>query len=383
MVACLGMNMALVCDWLPTFGGAEHVLASFGRIWPSAPRFTTVAKDDAKRSVRISDVRTSRLQLLYSLSHRHEWLLPFMPRAMEDIDLRGFDTIVSSSHAVGKGIVPPSSAVHICYCHTPMRYAWEMEEQYLNDFGLKGPLRGAIKRELKRLRRWDLSTARRVDTFVANSRETQARIRRIYGRDSIVITPPVEDRFFSCTLPEKQRTYFLAIGRLVPYKRFDLLISLANILNLPLMIAGVGREEQRLKSMAGPTVTFQGFVPDDELPPLYAHAKAVLFPQYEDAGIVPMEAQACGTPVIAYGKGGVLDSVIDGSTGILVSEQTVPAFAAAIERFSLREWPAPAIREHAQRFCEASFMRSMQTVIEDTRRAKGLPSHSHIRHSHV
>lgn len=367
------MRTALVCDWLPTFGGAEHVLSAFGRIWTNAPLYTTVASKDAIRAIGIADVRTTRLQHLFRISGRHEWLLPLMPRAIEDIDLSGFDVIVSSSHAVGKGIIPPSSSVHVCYCHTPMRYAWEMEEQYLNDFRIHGPLRWAMRRELKRLRRWDLATARRVDAFIANSYETQERIRRIYGRDAIVVPPPVEDRFFRVPLDHHPRSYYLAIGRLVPYKRFDLLIAVANALRLPLTIAGRGREEQRLRALAGPTVTFAGFVPDEALPSLYAGARALLFPQHEDAGIVPLEAQACGTPVIAYGRGGALDSVRDGSTGMLVSDQTVDAFVAAIRSFDGRAWSASAIREHARGFCEAAFAQSMREIVERTVRERRMP----------
>jgi glycosyltransferase involved in cell wall biosynthesis len=185
---------------------------------------------------------------------------------------------------------------------------------------------------LTRLRRWDLTTAKRVDVFIANSTTTQERIARTYARDSIVIPPPVDDRFFLHSIPttyplQPTPSSFLAIGRLVPYKRFDLLIQLANELHLPLMIAGRGQEEARLKKLAGPTVTFAGFVPDAELPALYARSKALLFPQYEDAGIVPLEAQACGTPVIAFAKGGALDSIVDGKTGIFFAEQSVEVSA--------------------------------------------------------
>ena len=281
-----------------------------------------------------------------------------MPLRVESFDFTGYDVVLSSSHAVGKGVIPPATAVHVCYCHTPMRYAWEMEAEYLTDFRIRWPLKAYVKKELKRLRRWDLSTAKRVDHFIANSSETQQRIRRIYGRDSVVIPPPVDDRFFSGPLRSpSSASYFLALGRLVPYKRFDLLIELANTLRLPLKIGGTGSDMERLKRLAGPTVEFLGFVPESDVPSLYANAECLLFPQVEDAGIVPLEAQACGVPVVAYGKGGVTDVVQDGVTGLLVKEQTVPAFAAAVAAARSRAWDHAAIREHAKRFTSASFRR--------------------------
>lgn len=359
------MKLSIVCDWLPTYGGAEHVIAALHRVWPKAPIHTTVINRSVIEALKAADVRPTWLQTLYRIVRKHQLLLPLMPRALEDIDFTGTDVIISSSHAVGKGIVPPSTAVHICYCHTPMRYAWEMEEAYLNDFRLKGWLRSRVKRELKRLRRWDLSTAKRVDWFIANSHETAGRIKRIYGRDSIVIPPPVDDLFFSLPVSSAtDRTSFIAVGRLVPYKRFDLLIELANKLNLDLLIVGTGQEESRLKAMAGPSITFAGYVPDPELPALYSKAKALLFPQYEDAGIVPLEAQACGTPVIAYGRGGVLDSVKDGISGIFVKDQSVEDFTQAIRIFGKKKWDHEAIRKHAERFSEKKFGERMREEIE-------------------
>jgi len=326
------------------------------RMWPDAPMYTSVYNAQRLQAISGADVRTvGKLQWLYRLLGRHQLLLPLLPRAMEDIDLRGYDVVLSSSHAVGKGIVPPPSAVHVCYCHTPMRYAWEMEAEYLQDFRLRGWMKKKAKQQLKRLRRWDLSTARRVDVFLANSSETQARIQRIYGRDSTIISPPVDDVFFHTPLGSKTPEYFLAVGRLVPYKRFDLLIELANAHSLPLWIGGTGQDETRLRALAGPTVRFLGFVPDADLPQLYAGAKAVFFPQVEDAGIVPLEAQASGTPLIAYAKGGVLDVVRDGVTGVLADAQTVPSFADAVQRLSAHTWDRSAIREHARRFSEEHF----------------------------
>ncbi|MDO8649615.1 MAG: glycosyltransferase [Candidatus Peregrinibacteria bacterium] len=359
------MRIAIVADWLPVFAGAEHSIAEWTAVWPQAPIFTTVARKRNIGPLGQKDIHTSRLQKWFRLLRRHEVLLPAMPRAVEDIDLRGFDVILSSSHAVGKGIIPPANAVHVCYCHTPMRYAWEMEDPYLDDFRVPQFLRPLIRRQLKKLRRWDLSTAKRVDVFLSNSTETQERIMRTYARESTVIPPPVSDRFLAeAIVPMEEREAYLAVGRLVPYKRFDLLIQLSNETHLPLTIIGTGQEEKRLREMAGPQVHFQGFVPDEALPKFYASAKALLFPQHEDAGIVPLEAQACGTPVIAYQRGGVRDTVKEGETGIFFAEQTVASLEEAIKRFDTLSFDPTAIREHAQTFSSASFRQRMQEEVE-------------------
>lgn len=360
------MQLAIVTDWLPVFAGAEHVIAEFHTLWPDAPIFTTLTNRNKIGPLRNADIRTTYLQLPYQLSGKHQWLLPWMPRAIETIDLRGFDTILSSSHAIGKGIVPPSSARHICYCHTPMRYAWEMEDDYLNDFKIPHFLRKAIKQKLKHIRRWDMTSAQRVDTFIANSTTIQERIQRIYNRDAIVIHPPVSERFFATPVTTSSKDYYLAIGRLVPYKRFDLLIETANRLQLPLKIAGSGQEFGRLKTLAGPTVEMLGFVPDDDLPKLYSNAKALLFPQFEDAGVVPLEAQACGTPVIAYGKGGVLDTVQPGETGLYFAEQTVESLQDAINQFETMTFDPSAISAFAAQFSATEFQKKISHVVSSS-----------------
>jgi len=359
------MQLAIVADWLTVFGGAEHAIAEFHRLWPQAPIFTTVTRRSRLGPLTDANIRTTPLQAWYRLLRHHQLLLPWMPRAVEDMDLRGFDVILSSSHAIAKGVIPPPTATHICYCHTPMRYAWEMEEEYLEDFRVPRFLRPTIRRQLKTLRRWDLQTAKRVDTFIANSTTTQERIARIYARESTVIPPPVDDHFFTTPLRRhEERKDFLAVGRLVPYKKFDLLIAVANRLQLPLTIVGRGQEEKRLRSLAGPTVTFRGFVPDAELSTLYAEARALLFPQEEDAGIVPLEAQACGTPVIAYGAGGALDSIRDGVTGLFFTEQTEASLTNAIRRFETMHFDSSTIREHARQFTASRFRERIAEIVK-------------------
>lgn len=361
------MRIALVADWLTVFGGAEHTIAELHALWPDAPLFTTVTHRDRIGPLAKADIRTTGLQTAGWLLRRHQPLLPWMPKAVERIDLRGYDIVLSSSHAIAKGVIPPSHAVHICYCHTPMRYAWAMEEEYLDAFGVPSMLRPFAKRMLKSLRRWDLSTAKRVDVFLANSSETQDRIRRIYGRESLVVSPPVHDRFFVSPLrPLTERTFALAVGRLVPYKRFDLLIALANARQLPLKIVGTGREHARLRSMAGPTIELLGYVPDDELPELYASARVLLFPQHEDAGIVPLEAMASGTPVVAYDRGGVRDTVVPDETGVLFPEQSVEHLSAAFDRALRLSFDPVRLREHARGFSAPRFRAKMREIVETT-----------------
>ena len=360
------MNVAITADWIMATGGAEQIIGAFADAFPGAPIFTTVAAEKRFGSLANADVQPSGLQRWYRLLKKHQPLLPWMPRAMESFDLRGYDAILSSSHAVGKGIVPPAGSVHVCYCHTPMRYAWFMEDDYLRDFNVPRVLWPLIKRKLHGLRAWDLATAKRVDVFLANSETTAKRIRDVYGRDSTVVHPPVDDRYFAAPLgAEGEAPYFLAVGRLVPYKRFDLLVDAANAAGFRLKIVGTGQDEDRLKKLAGPTVEFLGRAPDDALPELYANAKALLFPQEEDAGIVLLEAQASGTPVIAYGAGGALDLTAEGVSSMLFPEQTRASLLAAIAHFDAKSWDRAAIRARVQECTRANFERRIQDIVRD------------------
>jgi len=360
------MRIAFTADWLTTNGGAEQVLSEFRALYPQAPFFTTVTRPGAVRALEGADVRVSNLQRWYKVLRNHQLLLSKMPAAIESLDVRGYDVILSSSHAVGKGIVPESGTLHICYCHTPMRYAWEMEEEYLRDFKIPRLLQPFIKRRLERLRQWDLTTAQRTDLFIANSETSAERIKRIYGRDSIVIPPPVKNKFLETPLRTATPTqpYFLAVGRMVPYKRFNVLIGAANELKVPLKIVGKGQDEKRLKKIAGPTVEFLGFVSDDELQSLYANAEALLFPQYEDAGIVQLEAQASGTPVIAYDAGGAKTLTKEGVTSILFPEQTKESLVRALEQFKAKTWDRTVIREFARGFSQDVFRSKIQATVE-------------------
>lgn len=366
------MRVAIIADWLTTFGGAEHVLREFLTLFPCAPVFTTVARRMQLGPLASTDIRTSALQPWYRIFRRHEILLPWMPRMIEAFDLFGYDVVLSSSHAVAKGVILPPTSAHVCYCHTPMRYAWEMEEQYLDDFRIPKRLRPIVQRMLKRLRRWDLTTAKRVDIFLANSVAVQRRIVETYGRESTVVPPPVDDRFFDRQLSAVSHPppehYFFAVGRLVPYKRFDLLIETANAMHFPLRIAGTGTDAARLKRLAGPTVEFLGRVPDVDLPALYCGADALLFPQEEDAGLVLREALACGTPVIAYDAGGARDVVMPGETGVCFARQSMAALRDALERFRTMNFDRKHIRQRAQLFRAAHFREHIATIVHEAQR---------------
>ncbi|HCI03331.1 MAG: glycosyltransferase [Candidatus Peribacteraceae bacterium] len=360
------MNICIVADWLPLYAGAEHVIAEFHKLWPDAPIFTTIANHGNLGPLNDADIRTSHLQKWYKLlGKHHRILLPLMPSEMELFDLDEFDVILSSSHAIGKGIIPPSNAKHICYCHTPMRYAWEMERKYLEDSNIPKFFWKRIRRKLNEIRRWDMTTAKRVDLFIANSTTVADRIKKIYNRDSTVILPPVADRFFNkevnCQLSIVN--CYLALGRLVPYKRFDLLIECANKYNLPLKIAGKGPDESRLKNLAGPTVEFLSFVPDEKLPEIYANSKALLYPQEEDAGIAPLEAQSQGTPIIAFRKGGALDTIAEDMSGVFFSQQTVQSLKGAIDRFENMSFDSDAIKQRAEEFRAGRFRKRIEDIV--------------------
>jgi glycosyltransferase involved in cell wall biosynthesis len=364
------MKVALTADWIMATGGAEQVIGAFAEAFPGAPVFTTVAAEALPGPLKTADVRVSGLQPWFRILRRHQPLLPWMPRAMESFDLGGYDAVLSSSHAVGKGIVVPPNVAHVCYCHTPMRYAWFMEDDYLRDFRVPRILWPAVKRRLANLRAWDLATAKRVDVFLANSNATAKRIKDVYGRGSTVMHPPVEDRYFDVPLRTANDTpYFFAIGRLVPYKKFDLLIEAANAMNVRLKIAGTGQDMERLKKIAGPTIEFLEYVKNEDLPALYAGAEALLFPQEEDAGIVLLEAQACGTPVIAYGAGGALDLTMEGESSVLFREQTGASLAAAMADFAKGHWNRAAIRERVRECRRSEFERRVKSVVEATAEA--------------
>lgn len=342
------MRVALVHDWLVTMGGAERVLEELSRIYPDAPIYTGVV--DRSRLSPYLKTRTIIPTFVQRWPRSVYWYnryLPLLAYGFEQFDLSSYDLVVSSSAAVAKGVITHGETRHIAYVHTPMRYAWDLYHQYRSREA-RGLERRAMGPIFHYLRLWDRLSADRVDDFVANSTTVQRRIAKHYRRDSTVIHPPVDiDRFPLAVGPGD---YYLVVSRLVAYKRFDLAVQAANLRRARLIIAGDGPERARLQHMAGPTVEFLGRVDDGVVRELMVGARALLFPGEEDFGIAPVEAQAAGRPVLAYGRGGVVDSVIPGVTGVLFPEQTPESLLSAMDEAERTAWDYPQIRRHAEQF---------------------------------
>lgn len=354
------MKVAIVHDWLNQSGGAERVLTEIHRLYPSAPVHAIVY--DAHRApaeMRSWDIRPSFLQRVPFARRKHQAFLPLMPLAVEQFDLSGFDLVISTSSACAKGVITQPGATHVCYCHTPFRYIWDHYHEYTR--GLRA--RALIAPVAHWLRVWDQLSAARVDHFVANSNWIASRIRSYYRRESEVIHPPVDvDRFQPTrSAPED---FYLVVSRFVSYKRIDLAIQAANRLGRRLVVVGDGPNRRRLEALAGPTVEFLGLRSDAEVADLYARCRAFLFPAWEDFGIAPVEAQAAGRPVIAFGRGGALDTVIDGVTGIFFDEQTVESLIEAMERAERMEFDPGACRANAEGFDAQEFRRRFQSAVD-------------------
>jgi len=358
------MKVALVHDYLNQMGGAERVVMALHEIFPDAPIYTSIY--DPKRvdpAFQKMDIRTSFMQKLPMVTKHHQPYLPFYPFAMERLDLRGYDLVLSSSSAFGKGVITRPETMHICYCHTPMRWCWNYDE-YVEREQLGKVARSILPFLITWLRTWDQTSAMRVDHFIANSPVVAERIRKYYRRESVVIPPPVEASRFDFDPHAQPEDYFLVLGRLIPYKRVDLAIEACNRLQLPLVIIGDGRDMERLKKLAGPTIRFLGRLPDAEVTYYYAHCRALLFPGEEDFGITPLEAQASGRPVIAYGVGGALASVIAGMTGEFFTEPTVESLVEVLSTFAEGRYDPQVIRNHALEFDKPRFHRRIQQFIE-------------------
>lgn len=358
-----GLRVALVHDWLVGQGGGERVLRCLHDMFPEAPIYTLVYDEQrAPGWCRECDVRTTYLQRIPGARTHHKALLSLMPRAWEALDLTAYDLVVSSCASCCKGVLTRPDATHVCYCHSPIRYAWDLYYDYLE--GTDPVRRAAMRRIVPRIREWDFLAAQRVDKFVANSDYVAARIRKFYRRDADTVHPGIEIGDWQV---EEPADYYLVVSRFVRYKRVDLAIEACNRLGRRLVVVGSGGEEEsRLREMAGPTVEFRGYVTDDEMHRLYARARAFLFPGIEDFGLTPVEAMAHGVPVLAYGEGGALETVADGETGLYFHEQTAESLADTILSLESREpgFDRDAIAVHAKSFSEERFRREMSQIIE-------------------
>ena len=366
-------KIALVHDFLNQYGGAERVLMALHEMFPGSPIYTLLY-DPAKMRGKFSgaDIRPSFFQKFPKfLKKRHKWLLPLMPTAPETFNLRDFDVVISSSSAFAKGIIVKPKTIHICYCHSPMRYSWDWNEKYLDEQGLGSKKKVLARLLLNYIRMWDRVAADRVDFFVANSRATQAKIKKYYGRESAVVYPPVETVIRQ---PEEENRgrYFLIVSRLSPYKKIEVAIEVMNKLNLPLAVIGEGSPKylRHLKSIAGPKTKFLVWKPDKKIKEYYANCRAFLFPGEDDFGIAPVEAMSFGKPVVAFRKGGAMETVVEGVTGEFFNEPTIEAMADAIRRFMENEekYDAEKIREQAGKFSkdkfEENFLREIEKIVE-------------------
>jgi len=362
-------RVAVVHDWLTIPGGSEQVLLELLEMFPQAELFTSVY-DPSPWPPQLTErrVHSSFLNRIPGAVHQYPKLLPLMNMAFRSFDLSSFDLVLSSSHACAKNVRTSPGTLHVCYCHTPMRYAWD--EGFLHGEDIGRATRLLLPPLLAWLRRQDLAGAAGPDVFVANSRHVAERIERCYGRSAEVVHPPVDVEHF-LSLPRTPDDFYLAFGRVVPYKRIDLAAAACARLHRRLEVAGDGRALDAVRSEAGQGASFLGKVSEPERDRLLGAARALLFPGEEDFGIVPVEAQAAGVPVIAYGVGGAAESVLDGATGVLFGEQTVAALVAAIERFEALELDAAAARENAMRFGRDRFRAEMTAVIDRASRARG------------
>ena len=362
-----GKKVAIVCDWLTNYAGAERVIAAISEVFPDAPIYTSVYNEEKMREFKGKDIRQSFIGKLPFASTKHQMYITVMPYAFEGMDLDEYDLVISSSHACAKGIITSPSTVHVCYCHSPMRYVWDGCHEYVKSYGwYRWPFKFYIDHKLSQLREWDWLACARVDHFIANSKYVASRIKKYYGRESEVIYPPVDiDKFELSSQPGQ---YYLALGRLIPYKRFDLLVEAFNSLGLPLYIIGDGKEFASLKAKAMDNVKLLGFTDEDTLKNYYANAKAFLFPQKEDFGITAIEAMSAGKPVIAYGAGGALETVVDGKTGVFFEEQTVKSLSEAVRKFEKMslagKFESSEIRAHAEKFSKERFKKEIVSFLE-------------------
>jgi len=357
------MRIAIVHDYLAQAGGAERVVEAIHEIFPEAPIYTSVYDAEATfPSFKTMDIRTSFLQKWMRHHKIHKFALPLYPAAFEHFDMSGYDVVLSNTTGFAKGVITGPETCHICYCHTPARFAWRYHE-YVTQGGYGKTAQQLLPLLIHRLRAWDYASAQRVDHFVANSYNIARRVQKYYGRSSEILYPPVSaNRFQVAERPAED--YMLVVSRLIGYKRVDLAIEACSRLGIRLKVAGKGPDLPRLKQMAGPNVEFLGRVPDNEVAGLFANCRAFLFPGEEDFGIAPLEAMASGRPVIAYGAGGALETVVDGVTGLHFPDATVESLIDAIRRLDHLKVDPVAIRAHAETFDVSAFQKNLREIID-------------------
>ena len=359
------LKIAIVCDWLTNQGGAEKVILGLHQLFPNAPIYTSLYNPEKVKGFEKAEIHTSFLQNIPFAKTKHQFFLNFMPKVFENFDLDQYDIVISSSHSCAKGIIVKPGTLHVCYCHSPMRYAWENHQNYLKEYPVSGLIKKLAGFFIHKIRLWDRLSADRVDQFIANSNYIKKRINKYYRRESVVIYPFIKPQNFETAT---KRDYYLAVGRLTAYKKFDLIVQTFNQNNLPIKIVGTGPMEKQLRKIAKPNIKFLGFTNDQDLKKLYSEAKALIFPQCEDFGIIPLEAMASGCPVIAYGKGGALETVIDEQTGLLFNQQTSESLQQAINKLEQGQikFSDQQIINQAKQFDQTIFNQKFLNLLEES-----------------
>ena len=360
------MKVAIVHDWLTGMRGGERVLEILCEIFPQAHIYTLLfIKGKLSSKIENMNISTTFVQMLPFIKKYYEYYLPFYPIAIEGLQLNKYDLVISSSHCVAKGVVSSPGSCSICYCHTPMRYVWDRYYDYfLTNSDSKVIFKYIVKFFSHYLRMWDVTSSSRVDHFIANSKYVSQRIKKFYRRDATVIYPPVDCSRFN--ISNKIGDYYLIVSALRPYKRIDIAIEAFNELGLHLKIIGTGKHETQLKKLAKSNIEFLGYLPDEEIPEYFSQCKGLIFPGIEDFGIVPLEVQASGRPVIAYSAGGVLESVIEGETGIFFHNQTKDALIDAVKRFQKVKFDPEKIRNYALKFEKEVFKKNFEKFVFKT-----------------
>jgi glycosyltransferase involved in cell wall biosynthesis len=359
------MKVALVHDWLTGFRGGEKVLDALCEVFPAADIFTLVyVPGSTSPTIERRRIVPSVVQWLPAAATRWREYLPLFPFAVEQFDLDGYDLVVSTSHCAVKSVVVPGRARHLCYCLTPMRYAWDQFDAYFGPERVGRPLSALVRPVLARLARWDRDTASRVHRYLAISQHVARRIGLYYNRQSTIVYPPVDTEFYT---PDSSpvRPRFLVVSALVPYKRVELAMTAARQAGVALTVVGDGPERANLEPLTGPGIELAGRKSDAEVRDLYRTSVATVLPGEEDFGIVPVEAQACGRPVVALGRGGALDTVAPGVTGLLVPDLSVDALASCLTEAAARSWDSAAIRRHAEQFSRAAFKRGIARAADE------------------
>ncbi|HCP08486.1 MAG TPA: glycosyltransferase family 4 protein [Candidatus Moranbacteria bacterium] len=357
------MKIALVHDYLVQVGGAEKVLECFTELFPHAPIFTLVYDKELMHGVfEGKNIKTSFIQKLPFSKSRHRIFPPLMPMAIEQFDFSDYDVVLSDSNSFAKGIVTGPETLHICYMHTPMRYAWDDCQKYTSDFSFPDIIKKFVPLAMNYIRLWDRISADRIDKIIANSNFVARRIKKYYHKENVVIHPPVNVQNFYVS--EKQEDYFLIVGRMMAYKKNDIAIKAFNKLGLPLKVIGRGPELKKLKKIAGPNIEFLGRVPDEELAMHYSKCRAFIFPQEEDFGIVAIEAMASGRPVIAFRGGDIPEHIEEGKTGIFIEKQTADDIMEAIRKFENMKFDPHYIRAQSLKFDREIFKAKIREYVE-------------------